>query len=301
MHIKSIVSDEDREELERMLSLGFIIPNQLFKTRQKSRMIIYIFTPVEFLLSINCYLSESYLMFGIGIGTCVACVAWIIWYQMIGKNFEKNVHEFVWGRSGYETVDIDENAIKIDEDQIYEFKNIDRMFLYKNFFFFITNEKKIFIDQEDNIFDYKMYIQELELALELAKMLKGMRSIEKKIQQFTNAEINRQYEWIKNRSHIEYSSEQEQAILSAFTEPVIIITGGPGTGKTTIVKAIIEMYFKLNQDNQTIKDYIALLAPTGKAAKRLKESTNMQTMTIHKFLGYIGNCLLYTSPSPRDA
>ena len=104
MHIKSIVSDEDREELERMLSLGFIIPNQLFKTRQKSRMIIYIFTPVEFLLSINCYLSESYLMFGIGIGTCVACVAWIIWYQMIGKNFEKNVHEFVWGRSGYETV-----------------------------------------------------------------------------------------------------------------------------------------------------------------------------------------------------
>ena len=61
------------------------------------------------------------------------------------KNFEKNVHEFVWGRSGYETVDIDENAIKIDEDQIYEFKNIDRMFLYKNFFFFITNEKKIFI------------------------------------------------------------------------------------------------------------------------------------------------------------
>ena len=132
MHIKSIVSDEDREELERMLSLGFIIPNQLFKTRQKSRMIIYIFTPVEFLLSINCYLSESYLMFGIGIGTCVACVAWIIWYQMIGKNFEKNVHEFVWGRSGYETVDIDENAIKIDEDQIYEFKNIDR--IYNHFY-----------------------------------------------------------------------------------------------------------------------------------------------------------------------
>ena len=125
MHIKSIVSDEDREELERMLSLGFIIPNQLFKTRQKSRMIIYIFTPVEFLLSINCYLSESYLMFGIGIGTCVACVAWIIWYQMIGKNFEKNVHEFVWGRSGYETVDIDENAIKIDEKKIFIFKTTD--------------------------------------------------------------------------------------------------------------------------------------------------------------------------------
>ena len=41
------IRDRDREELERMLSLGFIIPNKLFKTRQKSRMIIYIFTPVE--------------------------------------------------------------------------------------------------------------------------------------------------------------------------------------------------------------------------------------------------------------
>ena len=163
MHIKSIVSDEDREELERMLSLGFIIPNQLFKTRQKSRMIIYIFTPVEFLLSINCYLSESYLMFGIGIGTCVACVAWIIWYQMIGKNFEKDVHEFVWGRSGYETVDIDENAIKIDEDQIYEFKNIDRMFLYKNFFFFITNEKKIFIFTINNSFISSFFLVSIVL------------------------------------------------------------------------------------------------------------------------------------------
>lgn len=154
---------------------------------------------------------------------------------------------------------------------------------------YLEKERKIYIDQEENIFDYKMYIQELELALELAKLLKGTRSIERQPQQFTNEEINRQYEWIKQHDHIEYNNEQQQAILSAFTEPVIIITGGPGTGKTTIVKAIMEMYFKLNKDNQTIKDYIALLAPTGKAAKRLKESTNMQTMTIHKFLGYMGN------------
>ena len=67
----------------------------------------------------------------------MACVAWIIWYRNDwSKILQKNVHEFVWGRSGYETVDIDENAIKIDEDQIYEFKNIDRMFLYKNLPFF---------------------------------------------------------------------------------------------------------------------------------------------------------------------
>ena len=43
---------------------------------------------------------------------CIHSGIWIIWYQMIGKNFEKNVHEFVWGRSGYETVDIDEDVYK---------------------------------------------------------------------------------------------------------------------------------------------------------------------------------------------
>lgn len=153
---------------------------------------------------------------------------------------------------------------------------------------YLFTEKKIYIDEKQNIFDYKMYKQELELALELAKMLKGTRATTN-TKKYSEQEINKQYEKIKTNAKIEYSSEQELAILSAFTEPVVIITGGPGTGKTTIVRAIIEMYLKLNKDNQTIADYIALLAPTGKAAKRLKESTNMNAMTIHKFLGYTGN------------
>ena len=90
--------------------------------------------------------------------------------------------------------------------------------------------------------------------------------------------------------------------MNAFTEPIIIITGGPGTGKTTIIKAIIEMYFKLNNENKALLDYIALLAPTGKAAKRLKESTNMPTMTIHKFLGYMGrNNFTYNKYNKTDA
>ena len=95
MHIKSIVSDEDREELERMLSLGFIIPNQLFKTRQKSRMIIYIFTPVEFLLSINCYLSESYLMFGINNGKFTAFEAAIAEIQHNRENLKDDYSEIM--------------------------------------------------------------------------------------------------------------------------------------------------------------------------------------------------------------
>lgn len=152
----------------------------------------------------------------------------------------------------------------------------------------LSSNKKIYIDINKNIFDYKMYIQELELAIELSKILKGKRDLHQKMIKYDESDIYKNYYKIKNHSHLEFSKEQENAILSAFAEPIIIITGGPGTGKTTIVKAIIEMYLKLNKDNTTVADYIALLAPTGKAAKRLKESTQLPSMTIHKYLGYMG-------------
>lgn len=188
----------------------------------------------------------------------------------------------------------------IQKGDLYDFttrylgKEIDGK-VYTEVLNLLVEAKKIYIDKSLNIFDYKMYIQELELAMELSKMLKGTRNPEKRPITYQETDINKYYLKIKNSSHIEFSEEQTQAILSAFTEPVVIITGGPGTGKTTIVKAIIEMYLKLNKDNTALTDYIALLAPTGKAAKRLKESTNMPTMTIHKFLGYMGGNVFTTS------
>lgn len=174
-----------------------------------------------------------------------------------------------------------------DYTNIYLGKEIDGK-VYNEVLNILSENKKIYIDELGNIFDYKMYIQELELALEISKMLKGTRDLENRPIEYKKEDINKYYLKIKNSSHIEYSLEQEQAILSAFTEPIVIITGGPGTGKTTIVKAILDMYFKLNKNNIALTDYIALLAPTGKAAKRLKESTQMTSMTIHKFLGYMG-------------
>lgn len=166
----------------------------------------------------------------------------------------------------------------------------------------LSSNKKIYIDINKNIFDYKMYIQELELAVELSKILKGKRDLHQKMIKYDESDIYKNYYKIKNHSHLEFSKEQENAILSAFTEPIIIITGGPGTGKTTIVKAIIEMYLKLNKDNTTVADYIALLAPTGKAAKRLKESTQLPSMTIHKYLGYMGgNSFTYSKYNKTTA
>lgn len=164
----------------------------------------------------------------------------------------------------------------------------------------LLTEKKIYLDQNKNIYDYKLFIQELELANELAKKIKKMNHPNPV--DYDQQSINKYFAQIKKHSNIEFSKEQEIAILSAFTDPIVIITGGPGTGKTTIVKAIIELYSKLNKDNTILLDYVALLAPTGKAAKRLKEACNFQAMTIHKFLGYMGgNLFTHSKFNKTDA
>ena len=84
---------------------------------------------------------------------------------------------------------------------------------------------------------------------------------------------------------IEYSDMQKDAIVKALENNILIITGGPGTGKTTIIKAIVSLYKELNKlsDKDFIKN-IALLAPTGRASKRMSESTNLPATTIHRFL-----------------
>lgn len=103
MIIKSIMTDEDRKALEYMLSLEYAMPYQLLKTKNNRRKIIYIMTPVLFLLSIGCYFVKSYPMFYVGMGITIIALIWIIWFQCKGKKFENNVHEFVWNKSRSQT------------------------------------------------------------------------------------------------------------------------------------------------------------------------------------------------------
>ena len=152
----------------------------------------------------------------------------------------------------------------------------------------LENEHKIFINQYDQVFDYRNYIMEIDLAKEIVMFLKDERS-EKGIKKYQQDLIDKSFEEIEKSSNISFSIEQKEAIKTAFTSPIVIITGGPGTGKTTIVHAVIKMYLKLNGDNSSLATSIALLAPTGRAAKRLSESTNMEASTIHRFLGYTGD------------
>lgn len=90
---------------------------------------------------------------------------------------------------------------------------------------------------------------------------------------------------LEERLHIDYNKDQEKAIKSALNNNITIISGGPGTGKTTIINAIVKLYIEEKKLGRTdILENIALLAPTGRAAKKLSLSTSLPAYTIHRYL-----------------
>lgn len=90
---------------------------------------------------------------------------------------------------------------------------------------------------------------------------------------------------LENNNRIIYNDEQKQAIKDSVLKNFLVITGGPGTGKTTIVSSIIELYRRIHKYTyeSLLKD-VALLAPTGRSSKRLSEKALFPASTIHSFL-----------------
>ena len=93
----------------------------------------------------------------------------------------------------------------------------------------------------------------------------------------TSYNVNELISYVENINDIRYAEKQKEAINKVYTSPVSIITGGPGTGKTTLVKAIITLF-----EAQGLK--VGLCAPTGKAAKRLSDLSGRPAKTIHRLL-----------------
>ncbi len=84
---------------------------------------------------------------------------------------------------------------------------------------------------------------------------------------------------------VTYNLDQKNAIKNALENRISIISGGPGTGKTTIINAITRLYIEMNQLSPIdVFSNIALIAPTGRASKKLAESTHLPAMTIHRYL-----------------
>lgn len=103
--------------------------------------------------------------------------------------------------------------------------------------------------------------------------------------------FNKKLKTIERNLGIKYGDSQKEAIKKALESPVFILTGGPGTGKTTVLEGIVHLYASLNDlalDPHAYKDTafpVLLAAPTGRAAKRMKESTGLPASTIHRLLG----------------
>lgn len=94
---------------------------------------------------------------------------------------------------------------------------------------------------------------------------------------------------ISIQKNIDYTDKQVEAIIAAMLNPITIITGGPGTGKTTLIDGFLNLYadyYKLKLKQAETKEKIALMAPTGRASKRMKELLDFDARTIHSHLGY---------------
>ncbi len=138
-------------------------------------------------------------------------------------------------------------------------------------------EKNEIIIEEDKIYLKKYYDMECSIANNLKKMMdhppKNLKNISEKIKN------------LEEYLGVSYNKDQKQAIETAIINPISIISGGPGTGKTTIVNAITKLFIEIYKLSpiDTLAN-IALLAPTGRAAKKLATSTHLPAMTIHRYL-----------------
>ncbi|MBQ3066294.1 MAG: AAA family ATPase, partial [Clostridia bacterium] len=106
---------------------------------------------------------------------------------------------------------------------------------------------------------------------------KKMDLLDKTCPRLGVSDVNRWIDKIELEEQIEYAQLQRKAIALALDSGIMVLTGGPGTGKTTIVRAILRIFEDLGMK-------IALAAPTGRAAKRLSEATQTEAKTIHRLL-----------------
>ena len=145
----------------------------------------------------------------------------------------------------------------------------------------LNAEKKIVIDdlqEKESKADYqavylaKFHLSETNIAARLKALINAPKSIRP-------IDPDKALKWVQKQLDITLASKQIDAVRRAVMDKVLVITGGPGTGKTTIVNAILKIFVKSG-----IK--LLLAAPTGRGAKRMSEATGYEAKTIHRLLEY---------------
>lgn len=154
------------------------------------------------------------------------------------------------------------------------------------------NEESKVAGEETRLYLPSLYYSEVGIATKLETLLASQENRDG----FPSSEVRKALGEAEERLGVNYAETQVQAIESSINSSVMILTGGPGTGKTTVVRGLVEVYAELHGLSLDPKDYakkkepfpIILAAPTGRAAKRLSESTELPAMTIHRLLGFNG-------------
>jgi exodeoxyribonuclease V alpha subunit len=131
-------------------------------------------------------------------------------------------------------------------------------------------EKQDLVKQNDIIWVKPLFLTEIGIARELARLTQSACRIRP-------VDVEKALEWVQRQLKIELAPEQKIAVGHGVKEKVLIVTGGPGTGKSTITKAILAI-------SEKVTSRILLAAPTGRAAKRMTEITGKKASTIHSLL-----------------
>ncbi|OQO70485.1 exodeoxyribonuclease V subunit alpha [Enterococcus villorum] len=143
--------------------------------------------------------------------------------------------------------------------------------------------------EETNLYENSLYFSEWGIGNSIQRLLSRKKEIK-----YEEKAIQKNIRRIEKLFGIQYGQSQEKAIAEAIRSPLFILTGGPGTGKTTVINGIVHLFAELNglelDPNKYTQEIfpILLAAPTGRAAKRMNETTGLPASTIHRLLGLNG-------------
>ena len=146
------------------------------------------------------------------------------------------------------------------------------------------------VSYQGNVYRSKTAYAESNLAELLSRQLRSARS-------HSYGDLDAALDAEELRMKVKFAPEQREAVKMALTQGVSVITGGPGTGKSMILRAILDIYRRQNPGKE-----ICLCAPTGRAARRMEQATGLAASTVHKALGLLaGEDGDYGEPQALDA